>query len=157
MPHRATDRKESVYLNDLPGYDETLTFPEVRQRWDRLFDIREDVMKALELARTEKLVGKSLEAKVTLYTEDRELLQFLTGFGKELETVLIVSEVTLQEGKAPAGAHTEGEFPIGVLVQTADGCKCDRCWTFSTEGKHTEDGGFLCERCRKVLEEIAAL
>ena len=115
--------------------------------------MRDDVMKALELARAEKLVGKSLEAKITLYSEDRDLLGFLSSFGKELETVFIVSGVRLEQGKAPAAAHTEGTFPIGVLVETADGCKCDRCWTFATEGKHTEDGGFLCERCRRILEE----
>lgn len=153
IPHRAADKRESVYLNDLPAFDEALAFPEVRERWDRLFEMRDDVMKALELARAEKLVGKSLEAKITLYSEDAELLGFLSAFGKELETVFIVSGVKLEQGKAPAGAHTEGTFPIGVLVETADGCKCDRCWTFATEGKHTEDGGFLCERCRKILEE----
>ena len=153
IPHRAGDRRESVYLNDLPAYDASLAFPEVRERWDRLFEMRDDVMKALELARAEKLVGKSLEAKITLYSEDRDLLGFLSSFGKELETVFIVSGVRLEQGKAPAAAHTEGTFPIGVLVETADGCKCDRCWTFATEGKHTEDGGFLCERCRRILEE----
>ncbi len=153
IPHRAADVKESVYLNDLPTYNGALAFPEVRERWDRLFEMRDDVMKALELARAEKLVGKSLEAKITLYSEDDELLNFLSSFGKELETVFIVSGVSAVRGTAPEGAHTEGTFPIGVLVETADGCKCDRCWSFSTVGKHTEDGGFLCERCRKILGE----
>ena len=153
IPHRAGDVRESVFLNDLPDYDEALAFPEIRERWDRLFEMRDDVMKALELARVDKMVGKSLEAKVTLFTEDPELLTFLSGFGKELQTVFIVSGVKLEKGKSPANAHTEGTFPIGVLVENADGCKCDRCWSFSTEGKQTEDGGFLCERCRTILGE----
>ena len=149
IPHKAGDNTESVYLNDLPQYDPALTFASVRERWDRLFEMRDDVMKALELARNEKLVGKSLEAKVTLYTEDEEEYRLLEGFGKELDLVFIVSGVKLVKGKAPAGAHTEGT--VGVLVELADGCKCDRCWTWSTEGVHTEDGGFLCERCRKIM------
>ena len=153
IPHLAADKTESVYLNDMPAYDPALTFADVRAKWDHLFDLRDDVMKALELARVEKLVGKSLEAKITICTEDKDLYDLLAAFGKELETVFIVSGVKLESGKAPAGAHTEGTFPIGVLVEKADGCKCDRCWTFSVAGKHTEDGGFLCERCRKILGE----
>lgn len=153
IPHKADDKTESVYLNDLPEYDETLVYSDIRAKWDHLFDLRDDVMKALELARAEKLVGKSLEAKITVYTEEKELYELLSSFGKELETVFIVSGVKLEFGKAPESAHNEGTFPIGVLVEKADGCKCDRCWTFAVEGKHTEDGGFLCERCRKILGE----
>ena len=152
IPHRAADVRESVFLNALPSYDEALVFPEVRARWDRLFDMRDDVMKALELARAEKMVGKSLEAKVTLYTGDDDLFSLLESFGRELETVFIVSGVKLERGAAPAGAHTEGDSGVGVLVEPADGCKCDRCWCYSTQGLRTGDGGFLCERCRRILK-----
>ena len=152
IPHRAADVRESVFLNALPSYDEALAFPEVRARWDRLFDMRDDVMKALELARAEKMVGKSLEAKVTLYTGDDDLFSLLESFGRELETVFIVSDVKLERGAAPAGAHTEGDSGVGVLVEPADGCKCERCWCYSTQGLRTGDGGFLCERCRRILK-----
>ncbi len=150
IPHAADDKKESVYLNDMPAYKAELAFEEIRARWDRLFEVRDDVMKALELARAEKMVGKSLEAKITLFAKD-ELLALLQGFGAELATVFIVSGVKLEEGDAPAGAHTEETSGIGVLVEPADGCKCERCWSYSTEGQTTEDGGFLCDRCRKIL------
>lgn len=151
IPHCAADKKESVFLNDLPAFEESLTYPKIREKWDRLFEMRDDVMKALELARADKMVGKSLEAKVTLYTEDADLYALLDAFGTELNTVFIVSGVKLVKGKAPEGAHTEGTYPIGVLVEPADGCKCDRCWSFSEKGLHTEDGGFLCEKCRNIL------
>ncbi len=151
IPHKAEDKTESVFLNDMPAYDEALTFASVTEKWNRLFEMRDDVMKALELARAEKLVGKSLEAKVTLYTKDTDMLEMLRGFGKDLSTVFIVSGVKLVEGEAPAGAHTEGASGIGVLVENADGCKCDRCWSYSTEGETTEDGGFICARCKNIL------
>ena len=151
IPHLDSDNKTSVYLNDMPAFDEALTFPEVTEKWNRLFEMRDDVMKALELARAEKLVGKSLEAKITLYTKDAEMLALLRGFGKELNTVFIVSGVTLSESDAPEAAHTEGTSGVGVLVEPADGCKCDRCWSFSTEGEHDADGGFLCARCKSIL------
>ncbi len=151
IPHVEGDNTESVFLNEMPSYDEALCFSEVTGKWNRLFEMRDDVMKALELARAEKLVGKSLEAKVTLYTTDAELLTLLRGFGTELNTVFIVSGVTLSEDAAPANAHTEGASGVGVLVEPADGCKCDRCWSFSTEGEHDADGGFLCARCKSIL------
>ncbi|MBQ5833429.1 MAG: class I tRNA ligase family protein, partial [Clostridia bacterium] len=152
IPHLDSDARESVFLNALPSYNEKLAFPEIAQKWNRLFALRDDVMKALEIARAEKQVGKSLEAKITLYTKDADTLALLRGFGKELETVFIVSGVALSEEDAPAAAHTEGESGIGVLVEPADGCKCDRCWSFSREGTTTEDGGFICARCKAILQ-----
>ena len=121
------------------------------EKWNRLFEMRDDVMKALEIARAEKLVGKSLEAKVALYTKDAEMLEMLRDFGKELATVFIVSGVSLNEGEAPEGACVNDSGSLAVLVANADGCKCDRCWSYSTEGEHDAEGGFLCERCRKIL------
>ena len=151
IPHAASDVKESVFLNELPSYNEAWAFPAVAEKWNRLFAMRDDVMKALELARAEKKVGKSLEAKITLYTKDADMMAMLQGFGKELNTVFIVSGVSLCDEDAPAAAHTEGLSGVGVLVEPADGCKCDRCWSYSTEGDSTEDGGFLCARCKNIL------
>ncbi len=151
IPHVKDDNTESVFLNEMPAYDESLCFAEITGKWNRLFEMRDDVMKALELARAEKKVGKSLEAKVTLYTKDADLLALLRDFGKELNTVFIVSGVSLSEDDAPTTAHTEGDSGIGVLVEPADGCKCDRCWSYSTDGEHDADGGFLCARCKSIL------
>ncbi len=152
IPHADGDAKESVYLNDMPAYDAALTCADVRARWDKLFDMRDDVMKALELARAEKMVGKSLEAKITLYTKDADMKSLLESFEKELTTVFIVSGVKLRDGDAPEHALTDGASGVGVLVEPADGCKCDRCWSYSEQGIHTEDGGFLCGRCKAILE-----
>ena len=113
--------------------------------------MRDDVMKALELARAEKLVGKSLEAKVTLYTKDAEMLAMLEGFGKELNTVFIVSGTKLENADAPEGAYQNESGNLAVLVEPADGCKCDRCWSFSTEGEEDGEGGFICARCKAIL------
>ncbi len=151
IPHVETDNTKSVFLNDMPCYDEALSFPEVAEKWNALFQMRDDVMKALEIARTEKLVGKSLEAKVTLYTKDAEMLTMLKDFESELNTVFIVSGVSALEADAPATAYCGENGKLAVLVEPADGCKCDRCWSFSTVGENTEDGGFLCARCKKIL------
>ena len=79
------------------------------------------------------------------------MLNMLQSFGTELNTVFIVSGVKLENTDAPAGTHTEGTSGIGVLVEPADGCKCDRCWSFSTEGEPDDEGGFICARCKAIL------
>ncbi|MBE6553552.1 MAG: isoleucine--tRNA ligase [Ruminococcaceae bacterium] len=151
IPHVESDNTKSVFLNEMPAFEESLTFPEVAEKWNRLFEMRDDVMKALELARAEKLVGKSLEAKVTLYTKDTEMLAMLNDFAQELNTVFIVSGVHIAQEDAPSAAYVSESGALAVLVEPADGCKCDRCWSFSTEGENTEDGGFICARCKTIL------
>ncbi len=152
MPHSLSDVRESVFLNDMPEYSEALTFGDISSHWNKLFELRDDVMKALELARASKTIGKSLDAKVAVYSDSDEHKALLESFADDLATVFIVSQVILCDGAAPEGAFTETESGIAVLVEKADGCKCDRCWTYSTKG--VSDGeGFICERCRKILEQ----
>jgi isoleucyl-tRNA synthetase len=152
MPRAEGDVKESVFLNDMPAYDEALAFADVRAKWDRLFLLREPVMKALELARAEKKIGKSLDAKVAVYAPDAADFALLDAFRAELPTVFIVSQVTLENAAAPADVTVEEGATIGVSVYAADGEKCDRCWNYTTNGTRTDDG-CLCPRCRAVLGE----
>ncbi len=152
MPHSKADVRESVFLNEMPSYDEALCFGEIVERWNKQFALRDDVMKALELARAEKLIGKSLDAKLTIYTEDEEIYKLLLGFGEELSTVYIVSGASAVLGKTPEGVFNETASGIGVKVENADGEKCGRCWSYSTEGTHDEEGGFLCAKCKAIIE-----
>ena len=151
MPHKADDNTDSVFLNLMPEYSEEMNFGAISEHWNKLFTLRDDVMKALELARASKLIGKSLDAKVTIYTSNEEHKALLDSFKDDLATVFIVSQASVSTENAPDGAFAETESGIAVLVDKADGHKCDRCWTYSTEGVHDEDG-FICERCRKILE-----
>ena len=150
MPHSSDEIKESVFLNDMPIYDEKLSFGGLAESWNKLFELRDDVMKALELARASKLIGKSLDAKITIYTNNEEQLALLDSFKDELATVFIVSSANVVKGEAADGAFAETVSGISVLVEKADGCKCDRCWSYSTKGEQTEDG-FICERCKNIL------
>ena len=152
MAHADTDNKVSVLLNDMPAWNAEYDFPEIEEKWNKLFELRGDVMKALEIARTNKLIGKSLDAKVTIYTEDAETYALLEGFKNELSTVFIVSAAELVNGAAPAGALSEEGAVLSVVVETAPGHKCDRCWMYSEDGEMTEDG-FICSRCKAIVEE----
>jgi isoleucyl-tRNA synthetase len=135
----------------MPEYSEEMNFGDISEHWNKLFTLRDDVMKALELARASKLIGKSLDAKVTIYTTNEEHKALLDSFADDLATVFIVSQAKVVAGEGVESAFTETESGIVVLVEKADGHKCDRCWTYSTEGVQDEEG-FICERCRKILE-----
>ena len=153
MPHASTDDVTSVYLSAMPVADGKFAF-DGAERWEELFTLRDDVMKALEIARAEKKIGKSLDAKVTVYTADRAVLELLAKFtAEELKTVFITSGAFVVEGTAPEGAYVPEEGKIAVLVENADGQRCDRCWCYSTEGEATEDG-FICERCKNILASL---
>ena len=150
MPHTASDKKESIFLNEMPAFDEALTFADVAARFDELFALRDNVMKALEIARAEKRIGKSLDAKVTVYAEGAAF-DTLKAFESELPTLFIVSQVALVNGAAPADVTVEEGAPIAVAVAAAEGEKCDRCWNYTTDAFHDGEEGVLCPRCRRVL------
>ena len=65
--------------------------------------------------------------------------------------VYIVSGASVVCGKAPESAYTETESGIAVVVELADGEKCDRCWMHSVNGEKTEDG-FICSRCKSIVD-----
>ncbi len=113
------------------------------ENWTRLMDVRTEVLKALEAARRDKIIGAPLEARLRL-SADHELHPLLTDYAAELPGLFIVSQVALQNG---AGA-------LGVAVERAAGAKCERCW------KYTEDVGSdaafptICAACAAAVHEI---
>lgn len=121
-----------------------------RAKWNEIIAIRDDVKKALEQARADKVIGASLEAKVTLHCSP-EVASFLSCLAKqELEDLLIVSQVEILEGEGGVKGEFEG---LGVAVSHAEGEKCLRCWKYTGDvGSHPAHEG-LCARCASILEE----
>jgi isoleucyl-tRNA synthetase len=111
-------------------------------RWERLFSIRDEVLKALEEARNAKQIGSSLEAKVVLMT-DAETTRFLLNYFTDLRYLFIVSQVEVHEGEA-----------FSVRIDKADGAKCERCWNYSIRVGEFEQYPTVCERCNDALQEI---
>ncbi len=150
--HLAKDNSESVFYNQMPKYESAYEFPDEEARFDRLFKYRDDVMKALELAREGKVIGKSLEAKVTIYgSEDNLALQEFVQNEDLLKTIFIVSGVELKTQTPPKEAFTETDSGIGVLVTPAEGEKCVRCWTFFTDVIYDHHDQPICKRCAEVV------
>ncbi len=151
MPHAKEDEASCVLLNDIPDYNEKLCLsPELSAQWDQVIALRTDVNKALETARAQKLVGKSLDAEVTLYLSDEGKQAFDAMGQHDLAAVCIVSKVTVVEGE---GQGVAGEnFPgVTIAVAPAQAPKCSRCWTHNDQvDAETE----LCPRCAGVLKKI---
>ncbi len=145
MPHRENENVESVMLTDYPKFKPEYENKELEERWNKIIDLKEEVSKKLEEARMEKVIGHSLNAKVTLYTNDDKYEQLMKD-ADLLATVFIVSKVEVENNKR------EEDNEIGIKVEAADGEKCERCWMYSdTVGKdHTHPT--LCKRCIDNLE-----
>lgn len=152
MPHRAEDDIESIQLNSWPQVNEMYLDTQLAEKWEKIFELRSDVSKALEIARANKTIGHSLNAKVTLYA-DGENLEFIKSIESDLVTVFIVSAVEIKNlADAPASAQNGEEMPeIKVSVEQAPGDKCERCWMFSEFVGEDEKHPTLCKRCADVV------
>lgn len=138
------EREASVHMAEFPTatrLDEAAE-AELLSRWERIFAIRDEVLKALEAARNEKQIGSSLEAKVIL-TTDKPTTMFLLDHFTELRYIFIVSQVEVHEGDA-----------FTVRIEKADGEKCERCWNYSTRVGEFDRYPTVCERCSEALQEI---
>ena len=111
--------------------------------------VRDEVLKALEEARNNKLIGTGLEAQVAITASD-PLYSLLQRYAEQLRYLFIVSAVTLAQG---SGNGTGG---VHVEVKKADGAKCERCWNYSTHVGEDKTYPTVCERCSAVLKELEA-
>ena len=151
MPHDSSRSTENVIFNDMPDGMEVDADEAFMARWDRIHALRDDVKKALELARSAKVIGASLEAHLDIFAEGK-LLEFLKSIEKELPAIMIVSSVKLSDsGKGEFVGDIEG---LSVTVSHSSGDKCERCWSYSdtvgTDGEHPT----LCARCSSVLKKL---
>ena len=143
MPHREGDDPRNVLLNQMnkPFADYALDGAAMAV-WEELVKVRDAVNGALEAARNEKKIGKSLEARVKL-TVPQELANQKFMDADELADLLIVSQVRVSTG-------TE----IKVDVEPAQGAKCERCWkilpSVGKDGEHPA----LCARCAGVVRKL---
>ncbi len=150
MPHREGDDLRNILLNDMPCADDTLLFDENKTaKWDKLIALRDDVNKALEKARGAKLIGKPLEAKVTV-TASETAAQFLQECGQDLAKLCIVSQFTVQTGEGDGDCY-EALDGIRIAVEHIEGEKCERCWIYDPTVGQNADHPCLCARCASVL------
>ena len=137
-------REESIHLALLPAASNE-NHDALLAEWERLYAIRDEVLRALEEARVAKRIGSSLQAKVILNAEGGAL-ELLQKHQKDLRYLFIVSQVELGNSDAGAG--------VSITITVADGAKCERCWNYSTHVSESETYPTVCERCVAALKEI---
>ncbi len=138
--------------------------PELISKWTKIRQIRTEVNKVMENARTQKVIGSSLDAKVLLYLADADFKQELEAFNlgdslsgnlvDELRYFFLASQVELVDSKASIEtANYKGESElVSVGIVKADGQKCDRCWNYSTHVGEFKEDPTICERCNSALK-----
>ncbi|MCW7752886.1 isoleucine--tRNA ligase [Desulfobotulus sp. H1] len=148
-------KEESVHLAAMPKTRNVADADLVR-RWEGLSRIRSEVLRVLEVARREKIIGHPLDAEVILSAEG-EPRALLEGFNRDLlQNVFIVSEVTIKETREglTQAVDMEGLF---VGVGKAAGEKCVRCWVRNSSVGSFDDHPEICSRCRTSLEAMGML
>ena len=144
--------EESVQLTEMPDAVELgEEAAELRDQFATLLLIRDDVLKALEVARNEKIIGKSLEAKVTIYVPE-QYENVLKANDIDFAQFFIVSKFT-ESNVATAPAQALKLDTVSVLVEKADGEKCERCWTISETVGMDEAHPEICVRCADVVKK----
>jgi isoleucyl-tRNA synthetase len=146
------DREADVALAAFPAAHPEHRQPELDKKWERLTVIRRELTRALELARAAKVIGHSLEAKVTVMVSG-ELADFMSENWPTLKSIAIVSE--LERADSLSGEVFVSELPgLSMTVAAAPGEKCERCWTRSTSVGANAAHPTACDRCVGVLNEL---
>jgi isoleucyl-tRNA synthetase len=129
--------ESSLHLESWPG-PETGEWSDEKldDKWQRLIEIRESVLKRIEEKRQSGAIGSSLEAKVTLSSEDDAKRKLLIENKDELRYIFIVSQVEIMPEKKE-----------NIVIGKADGTKCQRCWNYSKQVGSDKGHPNLCERC----------
>jgi isoleucyl-tRNA synthetase len=145
------DRKvPSVHLASFPSLRPEWKDDSLVERWERIMRVRTDVSKALELARAAKTIGHSLDAGVVI-TAPADLLGFLREYTDELQSIFIVSKVTLLDGLSGESWVSENIDGLKVQVAAAPGVKCERCWCYSEELGSQAEHPTICPKCTEAV------
>ncbi|QLI78419.1 isoleucine--tRNA ligase [Bacillus pumilus] len=132
LPHTADElwshlsfvEEPSVQLTDMPEGVAVSQAEATEAKFDSFMEVRDDVLKALEIARNEKVIGRSLEASVTLYATE-EVKNLLASIKEDVKQLFIISELTVEDAQnadTSAPEYTSGR----IVVQKAEGELCER-------------------------------
>ncbi|WP_206858069.1 isoleucine--tRNA ligase [Candidatus Enterococcus mangumiae] len=162
IPHTAEEiwsflKEEEAYvqLSELPSYVEYANQDELLDTWTAFMDFRDKVLKALEEARNSKLIGKSLEAKLTIYP-NQQVAHLLTAVAADIPQLLIISPdyFTIMPENTEASENALVFDDVAILVEKADGETCDRCRQIRKDVGSHEKLPHLCGRCAQLVEEF---
>ncbi|MDX9962388.1 isoleucine--tRNA ligase [Desulfobacter postgatei] len=147
-------KKESVHMEDMVSLDNALEDRELAAKWENIRALRAEVTKALEEARTAKLIGHPLDAAVEIKLPQGDLADKVAFLDVDLNDIFIVSNARMVEtldGDVYQGKEIEG---LAIKVAKASGEKCERCWRFDENLGTDPDHPTACPRCTQALKTI---
>lgn len=148
---------DSVHLSRFPENPDLSFSDDLVEKWETITRLRGEVSKALELKRQEKVIGHSLDAKVTLKLP-QNIKALFDGAEEDLQFIFIVSAVEFADSLEGEGDVVTAENMEGVMiaVSPAPGVKCDRCWNYFVSTRNDGEGSSVCQRCVTHLESAEA-
>ena len=158
MPH-VEGREKSVHIAEFLPSTDVRSQDVLVEDWDQVLRLREKVLSLLESQRQNKLIGKSLEAKVHLLSAEGSGVRFLNKFSSVLPELFNVSTVSFSEIKdyVPKLEGSDVFDPgkhITIEVSLANGLKCDRCWRYTRDIGTDLRWPSVCARCATALDAI---
>ena len=155
MPERK-DKETSIHLASLPVVNEELKDEELAQKWELLLKVRGEVTKALEQARTAKLIGHPLDASVTI-SANKDLYNDLHLYTEDLKSIFIVSQASLIKEETLSGAYESNDIEgLSILIEPATGEKCERCWVHDPSVGTSQEHPTICKRCEENIKGLMA-
>jgi isoleucyl-tRNA synthetase len=146
MPPHA-NKAQSVHLTQFPDVNPEYLNEEVKETWRILISVKNEISKAIENARKNKIIGHSLDARVDLYAPEK-LRTFLSGRIEDLKVLTIVSQVNLLERNELKDVYESSEMEgLKIGVSKASGAKCRRCWMYSETVGLDAEHATICDRC----------
>ena len=141
--------ESSVHLIDIPDTPNAWLNPDLAEKWAMIRRVRRVVTAALEVQRTEKVIGASLEAAPVLYLANNAVKEVLDQM--PFADICITSDLTLSTDAAPSDAFTLADIEgVAMSFVKAEGEKCGRCWKILPDvGTHNHAG--VCGRCNDAL------
>ncbi|MDW3118327.1 MAG: isoleucine--tRNA ligase [Roseovarius pacificus] len=146
---RNPGEESSVHLVDIPETPADWLDEPLAAKWAKVRQARRAVTAALEIQRTDKVIGASLEAAPVVHVRDPEMLEALKSVN--FEDICITSDIRLTGDPLPNEAFRMPEVEgVGVVFERASGDKCQRCWKILPDvGLHSHAG--TCKRCNEAL------
>ncbi len=156
-----TGKPESVHLVLFPEERGEWVNERLAVEWEHLLEVRGEVSRALEAARQQGKIGKSLDAVVYVPSAPEEQwLPLLEAKGEALLTALFnVSGTRLRQAPPREAVHYESQDIPGLALdvvpaQALGWKKCERCWTWSARVGEDVDHPTLCERCTPIVRAL---
>lgn len=153
MPKTAAMRGlSSVHLLDWPNVDAQWASEDIEKHFDLLLQLRPFVLKKLEDARREEVIGASLDAKVILKTSSDRDAAYFGAMLDDLPSMFIASQVELDVDSAVTTGISDAFAKTHIDIVKADGDKCPRCWNYRTDIGFDSDHPTVCARCAEAVK-----